>query len=161
LRDVLWRFLEKCVAYTNLASPLPVANRRQHRWQPWYARRWTKRTCLRPRKCFFQHQRTEVPQQRTKMPRSSLGYHLPPIRQECGVQVDKLDAGAPTMRFGPAILSGSRNPEPKKPDEPLDANNTERLLPSERSRDRLGPMPRNQEMKKRFHSNFPTSRTVS
>jgi hypothetical protein len=53
------------------------------------------------------------------------------------------------MRFGPAILSGSRNPEPKKPDEPLDANNTERLLPSERSRDRLGPTPRNQEMKKR------------
>ncbi|CAH1381840.1 unnamed protein product [Tenebrio molitor] len=93
------------------------------------------------------------------MPRSGLGYHLPPIRQECGVQVDKLDTGAPTMRFGPAILSGSRNPEPKKPDEPLDANNTERLLPSERSRDRLGPTPRNQEMKKRFHSNFPTSHT--
>jgi hypothetical protein len=30
------------------------------------------------------------------------------------------------MPFGPATLSGSRNPEPKELDETLDTNNTER-----------------------------------
>ncbi|KAH0817450.1 hypothetical protein GEV33_005341 [Tenebrio molitor] len=59
------------------------------------------------------------------------------------------------------VWSIRKNPVPKEPDEILDTNNTERLLPSERSRDRLGPTPRNQELKKRFHSNFPTSRTAS
>jgi hypothetical protein len=65
------------------------------------------------------------------------------------------------MRFVPVTLSGSRNPEPKKLDETLDVEYTERLLPPERRRYSLGPSSSNQNLKRHFSNTFTTSQTAS
>ncbi|KAH0808530.1 hypothetical protein GEV33_014261 [Tenebrio molitor] len=81
------------------------------------------------------------------------------------VSVPEMRAALTTNRNAPIWFEVSGRckvqAEPKKPAEPPDTNNPERLLLSERIRDRLGPTPRNHELKKRFYSNFSTSRTAS
>ncbi|KAH0808385.1 hypothetical protein GEV33_014406 [Tenebrio molitor] len=94
--------------------------------------------------------------------------HLTPIHQKSEDQVDAIVLKNQQCCFNlpncpskenelPNFLY--RNPEPKEPEDTVDANDTEKLLSPERRRGRLGSLAGNQKLKRRFNCKFATSRT--